>query len=139
MGKIGVDKVFEPGPGRIFVFGSNTVGRHGAGAAKTAWQRYGATMGQGRGLSGNSYAIPTKDHNLMTLELKEIKVYVDEFLRFAAEPTKSWTHHGLELTYFVTRIGCGLAGLKDEEVAPLFRGAPENVELPYGWRELAEG
>lgn len=124
------DKVFTPGPGRVFVFGSNLAGMHGAGAARTALDLYGARMGQGRGLQGSSYAIPTKGRQLETLPLEDIGDYVEAFLTHAAANP--------DLSYFVTRIGCGLAGLVDQEVAPLFRGAPSNVELPDGWRELAE-
>lgn len=127
--KLGDDKVFEPGK-RIFVFGSNTVGRHGAGAAWTARSKYGAIYGQGEGLQGKSYAIPTKDAQMRTMSLDSIQGYVKRFLAFAEQ------HQ--ELGFFVTRIGCGLAGLKDEDVAPLFKGAPANVELPYEWKEIAE-
>jgi hypothetical protein len=88
--------------------------------------------GPGKGAAGSSYAIPTKDHNLYTLDPREIKVYVREFLDFADSPP------GRKLQFFVTRIGCGLAGYKDEDIAPMFKGAGKNVELPLGWRELAE-
>ncbi len=125
-----VDKVFEPGPNRIFVFGSNLGGVHGAGAARTALVHYGAEWGQGRGLQGNSYAIPTKDEKLNTLPLDQIKVHVEYFLDFAYDHP--------ELYFFVTRIGCGLAGYKDEEIAPLFNGATLNCELPEGWRQPEE-
>lgn len=128
--KLGDDKVYKPGPMSIFVFGSNTKGIHGAGAAYTARTRYGAQYGKGEGLSGESYAIPTKDAHLRTLSLETIRGYVIRFLEFAE------VHR--EYHFFVTRIGCGLAGLKDEDVAPLFKAAPPNVELPYGWTGLAD-
>lgn len=121
-----VDKTFMPGPNRIFVFGSNTAGIHGAGAAKTAALCYGAIFGQGVGLQGCSYAIPTKDGDLRTLSLETINHYVDEFLDFA------WERN--DLYFFVTRIGCGLAGYTDEQIAPMFREAPLNCELPENWR-----
>ena len=130
--KLGDDKVFVQGPARIFVFGSNTVGRHGAGAAFTAWKYYGAIMGQGVGLQGHSYAIPTKDKNLYMLPIGEIKKYVTQFLQFAADTEKDG------LAFFVTRIGCGLAGYKDQQIAPLFKGATANVELPHGWPEVIQ-
>lgn len=120
------DKNFEAGPNRIFVFGSNTGGIHGAGAARTAVELYGAIRGQGEGLQGNSYAIPTKNHQLETLPLTSIGEYVHDFLDFA------WRHQ--ELYFFVTRIGCGLAGYTDELIAPMFKEAPVNCELPHGWR-----
>lgn len=111
---------------RIFVFGSNLAGRHGAGAAKFARERRGAVYGIGVGLQGQSYAIPTKSSKLLTLGRNVIKIYVDEFLAFAAARP--------DLRFEVTRIGCGLAGYEDAEIAPLFAGAPENCDLPEGWR-----
>lgn len=107
---------------KIFVFGSNLAGRHGAGAAKFARSHHGAVYGQGVGLQGNSYAIPTKDFNIKTLPLQSIKPYVQAFLEFAEQ------NPGLE--FFVTPIGCGLAGYSPEQIAPLFRGAPANCILP---------
>lgn len=122
-----VDKVFESGPNRIFVFGSNTAGIHGAGAARTAYDLYGAVWGQGAGPQNESYAIPTKDSELQTLSIDEIAPYVTAFLEYAkAHPEKY---------FFVTRIGCGLAGYSDADMLPLFKGAPPNCELPHGWRE----
>jgi len=120
-----IDKVYEPRPGHIFVFGSNLAGVHGAGAALTAHQKYGAELGVGEGLRGMSYALPTKDHDIKTLPHSEVAKYVNNFIMFAWERT--------DLTFFVTRIGCGLAGFTDEEIGPLFSDAPPNCELPYGW------
>lgn len=124
---------------QIFVFGSNLAGRHGAGAAKEAKLNYGAIYGQGIGLQGDSYAIPTKDGRNgqdlklpeATLPLDQIAVHVKNFIDFAWD-NPCWV-------YNVQRIGCGLAGYKDEQIAPLFKGAPMNVNLPLGWREIAEG
>lgn len=110
---------------KIFVFGSNLAGRHGAGAAKYARQHYGAIYGQGIGLQGDSYAIPTKDYNIETLPLSEIKRYVDMFLDFAKNHPK--------LEFQLTRIGCGLAGYKDDQIAPMFVGLPRNVTVPEEW------
>jgi hypothetical protein len=106
----------------IFVFGSNLAGRHGKGAALYARQHHGALYGQAVGLQGNSYAIPTKDEYLRTLPLEAIRQYVDEFKRFAADHP--------EMTFQVTAIGCGLAGYKPEQIAPLFANAPPNCMLP---------
>jgi hypothetical protein len=106
----------------IFVFGSNLAGRHGKGAALHARQRHGAVYGQGVGLQGNSYAIPTKDEKLRTLSLDTIKGYVDEFRTFAASHP--------DLTFEVTAIGCGLAGYKPRNIAPLFCDFTDNCRLP---------
>ena len=109
----------------IFVFGSNLAGWHGKGAALCALKEHGAIYGRGKGLQGNSYAIPTKDANLNSLPLITIKRYVEEFLLFAdCHP---------EFMFNVTRIGCGLAGYKDEDIAPMFEDAPYNCILPEGW------
>ena len=103
----------------IFVFGSNLAGRHGKGAALTAKNCFGAVYGQGFGEQGQSYAVPTKDAKLKTLPLTEIKKHVDVLLEHA----RNHPHK----TFHVTRIGCGLAGYKDHQVAPLFKGASRNV------------
>lgn len=106
----------------IFVFGSNEAGRHGMGAALHAWQLHGAVYGRGVGLQGNSYAIPTKDRQLRTLPLAAIQENVEQFKAFAR------VHP--ELMFQVTAIGCGLAGYKPEQIAPMFADAPENCLLP---------
>ncbi len=115
----------------IFVFGSNQSGRHGKGAAKTALG-WGARWGQACGLQGKTYGIPTKDSNIKrTLTIIEIKPYVDEFIEFAKKNSG--------LTFLVTEIGCGLAGLKPKDVAPLFKEAIDvkNIYLPARfWHKL---
>lgn len=111
---------------RIFVFGSNLAGHHGAGAALYARQHHGAIYGRGEGIQGESYAIPTKDARLRVLSLDEIRKAVDRFIGFAAVSNDMFQ---------VTRIGCGLAGYRDEQIAPLFKQAPSNCELPDGWRQ----
>ena len=114
--------ISELQPGEIFVFGSNLRGMHGGGAAYAAYRKFGAVMGQGVGLQGRSYAIPTMQGGVET-----IRPYVDEFIAFAkAHP---------ELTFLVTRIGCGIAGFTDEEISPLFEKAHniDNIVLPFGW------
>ena len=107
----------------IFVFGSNLQGMHGGGAAYTAFKKFGAAMGCGVGHRGQSYAIPT-----MHGGVEDIRPYVDEFIRYASEHP--------ELFFYVTRVGCGIAGFKDREIAPLFAEARglANVCLPKGWR-----
>lgn len=111
----------------IFVFGSNLAGRHGKGAALYAKEHHGAILGQGKGLQGTSYGIPTKDHDLKTLPLNVINHYVQEFLEFATQK--------YALMFQVTRIGCGLAGYKDADIAPMFKSAPLNCLLPDEWKE----
>lgn len=112
----------------IFVFGSNEAGYHGAGAAAYARDNYGAIVGVGWGQQGDSFAIPTKDHNIETLPLDKIKSYVDQFVKIAKQHD--------DKCFYVTRIGCGLAGYDDEDIAPMFKGAPPNCILPVGWREI---
>jgi len=112
----------------IFVFGSNLAGRHGKGAALEARKKWGAVYGQGVGLQGQSYAIPTKDERLRTLSLGEIEDHVYWFLVYAREHP--------ELSFQLTPIGCGLAGYQPSEIAPLFRGAPNNVTLPREFEEV---
>lgn len=110
----------------IFVFGSNLAGRHGKGAALSALKEHGAVYGRGFGLQGRSFAIPTKGAELAPLPLERIRSYVELFVCFAKEHP--------ELTFNVTRIGCGLAGYTDALIAPMFWDAPTNCRLPYGWR-----
>lgn len=107
---------------KIFVFGSNLAGRHGKGSALEAIKKHGAFYGQGVGLQGMSYAIPTKDHVLKSLPLDIIYKYVLQFKIFAT----SFPH----LTFNVVEIGCGLAGYKPEQIGPLFHDSPSNVHLP---------
>lgn len=111
---------------RIFVFGSNLAGRHGAGSALEARRRHGAKLGIGVGPTGDAYAIPTKDIKLKTLPLETISGYVKEFVDYAK--------NNQDQHFVVVKIGCGLAGFQEYEIAPMFRGAPKNVELPTGWR-----
>lgn len=110
---------------KIFVFGSNLAGRHGAGAALEARRKHGAVYGVAEGLMGNAYGIATKDRNLNPRPLDDIKKSVEVFLDFARETP--------DLTYEVTRIGCGLAGYKDAEIGPMFASAPQNCVLPVNW------
>ena len=127
-----------PQNGEIFVFGSNLLGIHGAGAAKAAYQHYGAVWGRGDGFSGNSYAIPTKDIKVDTLPLDQIKPYIDRFVaitNMASGPDHRFSDKPLE--FFVTRVGCGLAGYTDAQIAPMFRGA-NNCSFAEQWKEYLE-
>jgi len=111
---------------KIFVFGSNLAGRHTKGDALTAFRQYGAIYGEGVGMHGNSYAIPTGNQDLKRLPLNKIERYVHQFLRFAQlNPA---------MEFHVTRIGCGFMGYEDAEIAPMFAEAPRNCTLPVGWR-----
>lgn len=110
----------------IFVFGSNLAGRHGKGAALYALKHCGAVIGVGVGRTGNAYAIPTKDEHIRTLPLPRIAEYVAQFLHYAREHP--------ELEFEVTKIGCGLAGYKEHQIAPMFIDAPKNCYLPDCWR-----
>ena len=116
------DLITELKPGEIIVFGSNLDGFHAGGAARIAVQKFGAVWGQGVGLQGQSYAIPTMQGGVET-----IKPYVDQFIDFAKEHP--------ELTFLVTRIGCGIAGFQDRVIAPLFADAitVPNIILPRQW------
>lgn len=111
----------------VFVFGSNLEGMHGGGAARTAVEHFGAIWGQGVGLQGKSYGIPTMQGGVET-----IKPYVDEFIEFAKQRR--------DLFFYVTKIGCGIACFKEEEIAPLFAEAlnEENIALPKSFVELLE-
>ena len=115
----------------IFVFGSNEGGKHGKGAAKSALS-WGAVWGQSSGLQGRTYGIPTKDNQIKRiLSILEIKKYVDEFIEFAKENNN--------LTFLVTKIGCGLSRYKPKDIAPLFKNAidVENIHLPEQfWNKL---
>lgn len=121
-----------PEHGEVFVFGSNLAGRHGRGAALVAKQRFGAAVGIGEGYMGGGgshcYAIPTKNHQLGVLELESIANSVRNFIDFACART--------DLQFFVTRIGCVLAGYSDREIAPMFVDAPNHCSLPLNWREF---
>ena len=109
----------------IFVFGSNLQGMHGGGAARAAMDRFGAIWGQGVGMQGQCYAIPT-----MHGGVDAIRPYVDEFIEYAMQHP--------ELTFLVTRIGCGIAGYRDEQMAPLFAPAFNlpNVVLPKSFVDV---
>ena len=114
----------------VFVFGANEAGRHGAGAAKAAL-RFGAEYGQGEGIQGKSYGIPTKDTTVTrALTIDEIRPYVDRFIKFATVNPS--------FNFLVTEIGCGHAGLTPEQVAPLFGEAKNitNIHLPKRFWEI---
>lgn len=111
--------ITELKPNEIFVFGSNLAGLHSGGAARTAYRKFGAIWRQGSGLQGNSYAIPTMQGGVET-----IQPYIDEFIEFTKDHP--------DLIFYVTKIGCGIAGFSIDEIAPLFEKAVNlpNIRLP---------
>ena len=121
------ENITELGTDEVFVFGSNLSGKHGGGAARVAYEKFGAIWGQGVGMQGQSYGIPTMQGGVET-----IKPYVDEFIELARE----WD----QTTFYVTRIGCGIAGFTDAQIAPLFDEAYDlyNVRLPRSFAEIIE-
>lgn len=119
------DYISELKDGEIFVFGSNLAGQHGGGAARLAYNQFGAEWGVGVGLTGQTYAIPT-----MHGGVDAIAPYVDEFIEFARQNS--------DMKFYVTRIGCGIAGFRDEDIAPLFRNAltVSNIVLPKSFYNI---
>ena len=113
------DRITRLEPNEVFVFGSNAGGLHGGGAARTAFEKFGAVWGQGNGLQGQSYGIDTMSG------LRTMAAEIAAFLGFArAHP---------HLRFFVTEIGCGIAGYRPEQVAPFFTDVPPNVVLPLSF------
>lgn len=109
---------------QIFVFGSNEAGRHGRGSALEAVRNHGAIYGVGEGIQGNAYGIPTKDTQLRILPLNKINEAVKRFILFAID--------NQNCEFNVVAIGCGLAGYKPNQIAPMFHPALHlrNVRLP---------
>ena len=113
---------------KIFVFGSNTQGIHGKGAARDAYEFYGAEWGVGEGRTGYSFAIPTKLSVRRVRRLVDIRASVDLFMEYAkAHP---------ELDFLVTRVGCGYAGFNDDQMAPMFQGSPDNCSFDPRWERF---
>lgn len=131
MDRITPEKIENLKDNEIFVFGSNTEGRHGKGAALTARTKFRAIYGQSKGLQGQSYAIITKDlsKGYRSVRIDFIKEQVEEFIEFAL--------NNKHLTFYVTEIGCNLGGFKHSEIAPLFKKAidVENIYLPQKFIE----
>ncbi len=116
----------------IFVFGSNLAGRHGKGAALEAKQKWGAIYGQGIGLQGQSYGIPTKGKQLQVLSLTEIEGYIKDFLNFV--------EGNPQLTFYLTPIGTGLAGYTKEEIRNILKKypKPKNIVMSDSWKEKSK-
>ncbi|MGP1715766.1 MAG: A1S_2505 family phage non-structural protein [Methylophilus sp.] len=123
----------QPTYSEVFVFGSNLKGRHGKGAALIAQNEYGAVYGVGKGFAGRSYALPTRDANelsvkkaeVRSLSLDEVENSISDFIKFAGD--------NLDKRFYVTRVGCTLAGFKDSDIGPLFKGVTGNCSLPIEW------
>lgn len=111
-----------------FVFGANLRGRHGAGAALTAVQHFGAIEGQAQGLMGQSYGIATRDYYIKTLPLAAISKNIQSFIGFS--------HMHPNLRFFITPIGCGHAGYEPHQIAPLFYGIRDNCAIPLSWMQF---
>ena len=124
-----------PTNGEVFVFGSNSAGRHGAGTALIAQQQFGAVYGNGFGYmkgdhpDAHCYAIPTKGIHIQTLPIFNIRRSIEHFIHDASQTELK------DLDFFVTRVGCGRAGYRDIDIAPLFRGSPANCIFPVEWRD----
>lgn len=127
MKRITPDIISHLNPNEVFVFGSNLLGKHMSGAARTAFEKFGAQMGIGLGLQGQSYAIPT-----MNVDLSLIESYVRTFILYAKNNLKN--------RFYVTPIGCGIAGYKPEQIAPLFIEAIDcvNIFLPNSFWRIIE-
>lgn len=120
---------------QIFVFGSNEAGIHGAGAARYAERKFGATPGLGFGFSAQTFAIPTKDWEVKVLPLDVIEFYVKRFITF----TNGYYHNKWD--FMVTKIGCGLAGFTPEQIAPFFKDCRDqkNIWLPQEFHDVIDG
>ena len=113
------DMITELADDEIFVFGSNASGAHGGGAALIAHRMFGAEMGVGEGLTGRTYALPTMEGPAA------FQAAAERFVAFASEHP--------ELTFLLTKVGCGIAGYAEDEVRPWFAETPSNVVKPAGW------
>ena len=125
--RITPNHITELKPNEIFVFGSNLQGYHGGGAARLAMNQWGAVWGQGTGLQGQTYAIPTMQGGIGT-----IRPYIDQFIKFAQNDP--------ERTFLVTERGCGIAGFRPADIAPLFKNAINipNIWLPQRFWEILQ-
>ena len=122
-------ELFKEGSNNVFVFGSNLAGIHGAGAAQFAYQELGFPLYQGEGLAPNkkAYAFPTKGYSIQTLPLYSIKASIVLFYNTLI--------NNEDLTFYMSRVGCGLAGYKDSDIAPLFKRIKGNIIYPTEWEE----
>lgn len=119
------DHITELQSDEIFVFGSNMLGKHIGGAARQAHENFGAIWGKPEGIQGESYALPTVSRSMAPYSLAMIRTNISSFLSYA--------RHHPEKTFLLTKIACGIAGHNEEDIAPMFKHAPDNVVRPRGW------
>ena len=131
------DGTLPPETHWVWVFGSNLAGIHGAGSARIAHVTYGRPYGVNHANGfyqtwnlQETYAIPTKDADIQTLLLHEVIAYIEEF--------KTFVENNPNKMFFVTRIGCGLAGYTDEVIAPFFEDFPTNCSFAEAWKDYLE-
>lgn len=123
----------KQGDDRVFVFGSNTLGIHGAGAAAYAHRKLGAEIGVGEGPTGRTYALPTCYQPGEPVTLQELAVYIDNFFSYAKLNPQQ--------RFFVSKVGCGIAGFDENDVAYIFHelGVPDNCDIPPDWMYTNDG
>ena len=117
--------VIELEPGEVFIFGSNLAGEHAGGAARLAYDQFGAEWGVGEGLTGNTYAFPTLDENFHGLSY--------ERLLQATHTLHDCINDNPDKVFILTKVGCGIAGVKEETMRQLFAHFPDNLKKPEGW------
>lgn len=116
---------------KVYVFGSNLQGRHGKGSALRARNYWGAEYGVGRGMTGRAYALPTKVTPYQRMDLQHVEANIKEFIKHAKENPKD--------TFYLARPGCNNAGFTDAQIAPLFKGSPKNIVIPFMWEPFWSG
>ncbi len=127
MNRVTPENITELGPNEVFVFGSNVAGRHGGGAAHVAWERFGAATGIGEGLVGQSYAFPTIGNDLEMRPVHESMMWESAYrLKRTAQSLPA-------ITFYLTKVGCGIAGFDEDYMKQFFRDMPDNVIKPEGW------
>lgn len=128
--KITDEKTSKLKPNEIFVFGSNLAGRHGAGAARFAMEHFGAKYGVGEGFTGQCWALPTKDENIQVRDLVSINKSIHKLYEAVIENPDKF--------FIITAVGCGLAGLKEKDIAPFFKNFLdfENISLPQSFIDV---
>lgn len=119
------DNITELKPNEVFVFGSNRLGAHRGGAARYAYDHFGAELSNSEGIQGQSYALPTMDKDMKPYSSYNLKKVVNSFVYYARQHP--------EKTFLLTKVGCGIAGFTEAQIAPLFRHTPGNVVKPKGW------
>lgn len=119
------DRITKLRPNEVFVFGSNLAGNHAGGAARQAFDSFGAKYGVGEGTTGHCYAFPTLDRNFNKLSVERLKQARDNlYVSATANPN---------LVFLLTKVGCGIADYPEEEMKALFVDAPNNIVKPEGW------